>query len=99
MNWPTTPAELATTQVELARAQPNPWRPPTPPYPIGGCFVCFARERSGGSEAGERAWAGSALTRGSRVVAAVAVEGMAGAAYEAGLLALREGSLLEAAVV
>ena len=98
VNWPASPAELASTQVELARTQPEPWHPPTPPYPIGGCFACFARGRTGAGEAGERGWAGSSLTFGARVVATVAVHGVAGAPYEAGLLALREGSLLEAAV-
>ncbi len=38
------------------------------------------------------------LVRGDRAVASAVVRGSAGAPYEAGLLALREGPLLEAAV-
>lgn len=60
---------------------------------VGGCFVCFERGPSGPGRPGDRGWAGAALA-GDVVV----VEGAAGAAYEAGLLALREGALLEAAV-
>jgi deoxyribonuclease V len=65
---------------------------------IGGCFVCFARGRSGAGQAGDPGWAGAALLRRDRVVARAVVEGEAGAPYEPGLLALREGALLEAAV-
>lgn len=62
-----------------------------------GCFVCFARGLGGG--AGEPAWSGAALMLGAgRLLATAVVEGGAGAAYEPGLLALREGPLLEAAV-
>jgi deoxyribonuclease V len=60
---------------------------------VGGCFVCFERGPSGPGRPGERGFAAAALA-GDVVV----VEGAAGAAYEPGLLALREGPLLEAAV-
>jgi deoxyribonuclease V len=43
-------------------------------------------------------WAGAALSVGTRVLASTSVSGAAGDAYEPGLLALREGPLLEAAV-
>src|SRR5437763_1416834 len=46
----------------------------------------------------DRAWAGAALVGGRRLVATAVVEGAAGHPYEPGLLALREGPLLEAAV-
>ena len=59
-----------------------------------GCFVCFPRGPTGPGAAGDRAWAAAATVRGGRAV----VEGAAGAPYEAGLLALREGPLLAAAV-
>ena len=70
-------------QRELAEATPPPWRS-SGPVEIGGCFVCFA---------GERAFAAAALSEEAAIVA-----GTAGAPYEPGLLALREGPLLEAAV-
>jgi deoxyribonuclease V len=79
-------------QQALASASPPPWRAPDG-IRIGGCFVCFERGPSGPGRAGDRGWAAAA------VVGDVFLhEGAAGAAYAAGLLALREGELLEAAV-
>jgi deoxyribonuclease V len=82
--WPTTADELIREQEQLARASPPPWTSAGDPA-IGGCFVCFA---------GDSGWAGAASVRGEGAV----VTGPARAAYEPGLLALREGPLLEAAV-
>jgi deoxyribonuclease V len=65
---------------------------------IGGCFVCFARGAGGRGTAGEPGWAGAALAIGSQIVTSVATRGQAGHPYEPGMLALREGPLLEAAV-
>jgi deoxyribonuclease V len=84
--------ELLPAQLALASARPPPWRPAAVTR-IGGCFVCFERGPSGPGRPGERGWAAAAV--GEEVAV---VEGAAGASYEAGLLALREGSLLEAAV-
>jgi deoxyribonuclease V len=62
---------------------------------IGACYVCFGRPEA----AGEKAWAAAVVTRGGRrPIAGVVVSGVAGADYEPGLLALREGPLLGAAV-
>ena len=93
MGWPTSAAELRALQLELARAAPEPWRPGPDPV-VGGCFVCFARGKSGPGAASDPGWAGAALAYGRSAVA----EGKAGAPYQPGLLALREGPLLEAAV-
>ena len=71
---------------------PAPWRP-TAGGRIGACFVCFERADPGRGRTGDRAWAAAAA--GANVVV---VGGAAGAPYQAGLLALREGPLLEAAV-
>jgi deoxyribonuclease V len=90
--WPSTREELVEAQRGLSRLRPPAWRPGDAPR-IGGCFVCFARGGSGPGQAGDPAWAAAALGRETRVV-----PGTAGAPYEAGLLALREGELLEAAV-
>lgn len=90
--WPSAADELIRAQVELARASPRPFRW-SESVAVAGCFVCFGRGGSGPGEAGDRGWAGAALG-----VEAVAVTGVAGAAYRPGLLALREGPLLEAAV-
>jgi deoxyribonuclease V len=66
---------------------------------MAACFVCFRRRESGRGRAGEPGWAAAVLMRGDRRQAGSAVvEGVAGAPYEPGLLALREGPLLEAAL-
>jgi deoxyribonuclease V len=91
--WPASAEELRAAQLELARAAPPLWRPSGDPL-VGGCFVCFARGKTGAGAAGDPGWAGAALSDGRTAV----VPGPAGAPYEAGLLALREGALFEAAV-
>lgn len=63
------------------------------PSSIGGCFVCFAQGSPGPGSAGDPGWAGAAVGESTAVAC-----GVAGAAYEPGLLALREGLLLEQAV-
>jgi deoxyribonuclease V len=97
--WPETPAELIRLQHELASAQPSPWRSPRERPLVAGCFVCFARPTSGRGRAGQRGWAAVAMMHADRhLVGTAVVRGEAAAAYEPGLLALREGRLLEAAV-
>ena len=75
-----------------AAAAAPPWRPGNG-VRVGACFVCFERGSSGPGRPGDRGWAAAALHGDVAVV-----EAPAGAAYEAGLLALREGPLLETAV-
>lgn len=97
--WPKTPAELVRVQRELAIARPTPWRPPSARPLVAGCFVCFARGVGGRGHAGERGWAAATVMRADRQLAGTAiVRGRAGARYEPGQLALREGPLLETAV-
>lgn len=77
-------------QDELARAAP----PPAGDLGVvAGCFVCFPRGESGPGARGDPAWAAAAAGWETAVVL-----GEAGAPYVPGLLALREGPLLEAAV-
>jgi deoxyribonuclease V len=96
--WPASAQELIEAQEELARASPPPWHPGADVLAIGGCFVCFERGPSGPGRKGESAWAGAAIVRRGRIVESAVVEGEAGDFYEAGLLALREGPVLESAV-
>ena len=102
---------LAEQQVELATAadsafMSDPWRWPasgqSPPL-LGGCFVAFALGEAGPGRAGDRAWAGAvtmypATGRTYHIDEEVVIAGAAGAAYEPGLLALREGPILSEAV-
>lgn len=91
-SWPSSADELILLQQELAAASPPPFRPGEA-CALGGCFVCFERGSSGPGEAGDRGWSAAVLGDETSVVA-----GAAGGAYEPGLLALREGALLESAV-
>ncbi|MGD2102991.1 MAG: endonuclease V [Acidimicrobiia bacterium] len=96
-HWPSQPRALGQLQLDLAQLQPDPWAH-SADGAVGGCFVCFARGGSGRGSQGDRGWAGAVTVRSGRVVAGVTVEGAAGASYAPGLLALREGPLLEMAV-
>jgi len=96
--WPATAEELVKVQAELGAARPDPWRPEDPVRSVAGCFVCFARGRSGRGRPGDPGWAAAVWLVDSRLAAIATVRGEAAAAYEPGLLALREGPILEAAV-
>ncbi len=97
MSWPASEDELRREQEAIAALRPDAWQPKGA-IAIGGSFVCFPRNVSGPGAADEPAWAAAAVYSGRDLIAETVVEGVSGAAYEAGLLALREGALLEAAV-
>jgi deoxyribonuclease V len=95
--WPTDADALEREQRALAQAAPPPWTP-LPTARVAGVFACFPRGLTGRGAAGDPVWAAVALAgRGGPETTAV-VRGLAGGPYEPGLLALREGPLLEAAV-
>jgi deoxyribonuclease V len=96
--WPTSADELIELQRALARAAPDPWRPPDGPPAIGACVVLFARGQTGRGASGDPAWSAAAVLRRRQVLAESTVIGAASGPYVAGLLALREGPCLEAAV-
>jgi deoxyribonuclease V len=99
--WPQSAAELVELQRALAEAEPPPWRPSAEPafLAVGAVAICFPAGVNGPGARGDRAWAAAVIMRGRRTVAQATVVGAAGAPYEAGLLALREGPLLEAALL
>jgi deoxyribonuclease V len=94
--WPRARERLIELQDRLATATTEPWR--ERPRLIGGCFVCFGRGGSGPGRTGDRGWAAAVAMTGATTIAEAAVTGSAGAPYEPGLLALREGVLLREAV-
>jgi deoxyribonuclease V len=95
--WPHSDAELVDVQRALAAARPPPWHPPAAPV-VGACAVRFPRGQRGRGARGDAAWASAVALRGREVLAEAVVTGEAAAPYAPGLLALREGPLLEAAV-
>jgi deoxyribonuclease V len=97
--WPATPDALIAIQLQLAAAAPEPWRPVAAGVgSVGGCFVCFGRGRQGPGAAGDPGWAAAALMVNGRLTGVAVIRGNALAGYAPGLLALREGPLLDAAV-
>jgi len=109
MTWPATPEALMAWQEQLAGEAAAHVESPdrvggaarfdqAAVGAVGGCFVCFPRGETGPGERGDRAWAAASVTDRHGGFATVVVTGEAGAPYVPGLLALREGRLLEAAV-
>jgi deoxyribonuclease V len=96
--WPDSVDELMAEQRHLALHRPDLWVPPRDDVVIAGCFVCYETGPTLGV-GGERAWAAATLIRPGRGPVQAVVEGRASASYERGLLALREGPLLEAALL
>jgi deoxyribonuclease V len=92
-------------QLELAReaevaVDTDPWQMGARPL-VGGCFVAFARGEAGPGKPGDRAWAAAVVWGPGRshgdLLASSVCAGRVPAAYEPGLLALREGPLLAGA--
>jgi deoxyribonuclease V len=96
--WPQSARGLVDAQRALAAADPPPWRLPATAPIVGACVVCFPRGQTGPGARGDPGWAAAAVLSGHRPVADAVAIGSAGGPYAAGLLALREGPLLEAAV-
>jgi deoxyribonuclease V len=98
--WPVDASGLDAEQERLASLEPTGWAPPDGAWRAAGVFLAFARGEQGPGHAGDRGWAGAATIAVpglTRVEAAVVIRS-AGASYERGRLALREGPALTAAV-
>ena len=99
--WPADATALAALQerlTALAAAEPR-WQPEEAiRLLVGGVFVAGPRAVSGAGSAGDPGWAAAAVVRAGSLLDVAVVRGRLGAPYQAGLLALREGPLLEQAV-
>jgi deoxyribonuclease V len=95
--WPDAVEALLREQERLAAVSAPLWRP-SPGAALGGCFVCFPRGLTGRGARGDRCWSAAVVVENGRIVSSAVCELEASAAYESGLLALREGPALERSV-
>ncbi len=95
MPWPTTEDELLREQERLASCTVAPWDVPRDQRPLrlGGCAVVFGRAGRDGV-----AWAAAVLEEATEVLASSSLATRVGVPFRPGLLALREGPVLEAVV-
>ena len=90
--------ELMRVQRVLGQANPALWRLDGVQSMVAGCFIAFPRGSRGRGAKGDRTTAAAVLLRREELAYSTITSGLAGAPYEHGLLFLREGTLLEAAV-
>lgn len=95
--WPRHEDDLIEVQRALAGLRPPVWQPPPEPV-VAGCFACLPRGGSGRGDAGDPVWAAAAAYQGARRLGHARARGTAAAAYQPGLLALRIGPALAAAL-
>jgi deoxyribonuclease V len=94
--WPVDEAALAEAQAALAALDPPPWRWFDGAI-VGGCALSFVHRGAGAGAAGDPGFAAAVAIDGPRRHQAQ-IEMPAPAPFRRGLLALREGPLLEEAV-
>ena len=104
-SWPGDPEALAALQERLGvaaaeRGAADPWRVPAPSVLAGGCFIAHPTGTTGAGNAGDPAWVAAVTWRADTgaIVAQVVRTTTVPAPYAPGLLALREGPALAAAV-
>jgi deoxyribonuclease V len=93
VRWPAKPDELSREQQRLASSRFKPWLP-TPDAPrVGACAVVFGPAGSDGV-----GWAAAVVEHRSEIVAVARLVARIDAPFHPGLLALREGPILESVV-
>ena len=99
--WPRSRGQLEELQRTLATrwAGEPPWRPARDrALRVGAVFAAGRRGRVGAGEGDDSAWAAAVVLLEGRVADSAVVRGRFDAPYAPGLLALREGGLLQEAV-
>lgn len=96
--WPKTAEELVRNQDRLAAERPEPWTLSESPVAVAGCAVVYGGAAGDRVAAGELGYAGAALWEDGRLLATAAASGPVETPFRFGLLALREGPLLEEAL-
>ncbi|TFE72063.1 endonuclease V [Methylacidiphilum caldifontis] len=97
--WPTTTDELILEQKRLATLSFSRWEKPPEPFISAGVFVCYGRNVAGAGKKGDLGWATAVALFPDGSVKVFRVSGRATFDYIPGLLALRDGPLLEKAVL
>ncbi|WP_413542016.1 endonuclease V [Arthrobacter sp. VKM Ac-2550] len=96
--WPVSRIGIVIKQARLATMQRPAWRPETLPLDIAAAVVVSGRSAETPDQDSELTWTGAVLMRGSEVLDSHVVKNVAATPYIPGLLALREGQLLCAAI-
>jgi deoxyribonuclease V len=87
--------ELVTIQDLLGKACPVPWQISNGMNSVAGCFICYPKKHQGRGAAGDLCWAAAVVIRDGCLAAVEVLSGRVSEDYEPGLLALREGPILE----
>jgi deoxyribonuclease V len=102
VGWAAFAGELEALQLRLAEMRPPRWRPVADrPLLVAGVFAASATGLVGVGAVGDPLWAGAVAVRTDapeRPTSTAVIRGRANGPYVAGLLALRQGPLLEQAV-
>ena len=96
--WPSDADSLIARQQELGNASPELLTFDPTTAIIGGSWVCFPRGLVGPGTDHDSAWSAAVMMRAGRMLEQQVISGIAGASYVPGLMALRLGPLMEAAV-